>query len=353
MAKTPDHREQCLNKPIYDRPIDHAGAWYGNRVSKQAVTVDLDPAQRGALERMLKHFERDAVELGDIRRQHCGHPQLDDVLARIFHEIQHGRGLVILRGVPTNHPVADVAKMLWAIGTHLGVAVSQNSKGSILGYVRDETPKGQAESVRGYRSRRELALHNDFAAIVGLMCVRPASSGGESQLVSALALHNEFLANRPDLLPVMYEGFHHHRLGEQAAGLGTITPFKVPTFSNIGGTVSVFRNWDTMTIAARESNIPFTPQQAEANDYFDETARRIQFEFRLEAGEVAFFNNYTVLHSRKGFQDHEDEDKKRLMLRLWLDVPGGRPIPREFNIYENAGGNPGIDAPRVTVNQTA
>jgi hypothetical protein len=345
--------EEFVNSTIHDQHIEPPSAWVGRDIAgKDDLTVSLTPAQGNALRELLSRFERDGLDLGDIRRAHCGHPELDEVLARVLREVQVGRGIVILRGVPTDRPVQQVARMLWAIGTHLGMAVSQNSSGSLMGYVRDETPKGQAESVRGYRSRRELAVHNDFAAIVGLMCVRPAASGGESQFVSALAIHNEFLANRPDLLPVLYEGFHHHRLGEQAPGLAAITPFKVPTFCNIDGKVSVFRNWDTMTIAARESGVPLTPQQAEADAYFDETARRIQFECRLDAGEVALLNNYTVLHSRNQFIDAEEEERKRLMLRLWLDVPGGRPVPREFNLYENAGGNPGIDV-RKTAVQTA
>lgn len=51
------------------------------------------------------------------------------------------------------------------------------------------------------------------------------------------------------------------------------------------------------------------------------------------------------MHARSEFEDWEDPEKKRLMLRLWLDVERKpRPVVREIHIYENAGGRSGIDA---------
>jgi hypothetical protein len=97
---------------------------------------------------------------------------------------------------------------VWALGTHFGPGVSQSALGDLLGQVRDETPPGQPESARGDLSRRELSLHVDLAQIVGLMCVRQARQGGYSQYASGLAVHNEILATRPDLMPVLYRGFH-------------------------------------------------------------------------------------------------------------------------------------------------
>ena len=69
-----------------------------------------------------------------------------------------------------------------------------------------------------------------------------------------------------------------------------------------------------------------------------------EFETRLEPGEASFLNNYTVMHARSEFDDWEKPDKKRLMLRLWLDVERkGRPVVRQIHIYENVGGRSGID----------
>ena len=106
--------------------------------------------------------------------------------------------------------------MFWALGAHLGRGVSQSALGDVLGQVRDETPPGQAESARGYTSRRELSLHVDLGQIVGLMCVRQARAGGYSQYASGLAIYNEILATRPELMAVLCRGFPYHRRGEEA-----------------------------------------------------------------------------------------------------------------------------------------
>jgi hypothetical protein len=69
-----------------------------------------------------------------------------------------------------------------------------------------------------------LSLHVDLAQIVGLMCVRQARQGGYSQYTSGLAVHNEVLATRPDLMPILYRGFPYHRRGEEAPTTSPITP---------------------------------------------------------------------------------------------------------------------------------
>ena len=37
-----------------------------------------------------------------------------------------------------------------------------------------------------------------------------------------------------------------------------------------------------------------------------------------------------MLHDRTDYVDWEDEDKKRHLLRLWLAIPGARPLPEIF-----------------------
>jgi hypothetical protein len=39
-----------------------------------------------------------------------------------------------------------------------------------------------------------------------------------------------------------------------------------------------------------------------------------------------FINNYTILHARTAFDDFEEEDRRRHLLRLWLEVPQMRPV---------------------------
>ena len=60
---------------------------------------------------------------------------------------------------------------------------------------------------RGYESNDELNFHCDGGDCIGLACVRPSPTGGESGFVSLLAVYNELLAEAPELLEPLYEGF--------------------------------------------------------------------------------------------------------------------------------------------------
>ena len=51
---------------------------------------------------------------------------------------------------------------------------------------------------------------------------------------------------------------------------------------------------------------------------------------RLQPGDVQFVYNHSQLHDRTAFQDWPDRDKRRHLLRLWLSMPGDRPLPACF-----------------------
>jgi len=64
-------------------------------------------------------------------------------------------------------------------------------------------------------------------------------------------------------------------------------------------------------------------------DRFEEVTRRpeLMLEFTLQPGEMYFINNYTILHARTAFDDGDaEEDRRRHLLRLWLEVPQMRPV---------------------------
>src|SRR5437763_650781 len=74
---------------------------------------------------------------------------------------------------------------------------------------------GKEASPRQYRTSQELRLHMDPASdLMGLACVQDAKAGGESVITSAVAVHNAMQASRPDLLALLYRGFHWHRFNE-------------------------------------------------------------------------------------------------------------------------------------------
>jgi len=64
-------------------------------------------------------------------------------------------------------------------------------------------------------------------------------------------------------------------------------------------------------------------------DHFEAVTKRpeLMLEFTLQPGEMYFINNYTIRHARTAFDDCDaEEERRRHLLRLWLDVPQMRPV---------------------------
>jgi hypothetical protein len=45
---------------------------------------------------------------------------------------------------------------------------------------------------------------------------------------------------------------------------------------------------------------------------------------------MQFVYNHSQLHDRTGFTDWPDPARRRHLLRLWLSIPGDRPLPNCF-----------------------
>ncbi|MNV72969.1 Taurine catabolism dioxygenase TauD, TfdA family [compost metagenome] len=79
------------------------------------------------------------------------------------------------------------------------------------------------------------------------------------------------------------------------------------------------------------SGTPATPAQIEAMDLFDALAGsdELCFAMEMEPGDMQLLNNHVIVHSRTAFEDYEEEDKKRHLLRLWLRTDY-RPLAADF-----------------------
>ena len=81
---------------------------------------------------------------------------------------------------------------------------------------------------------------------------------------------------------------------------------------------------------AVKREVPLTTIEKAALDFLDEQTRRadLRLDMDLQAGDIQFINNYTILHSRTGFVDGPEPHQKRHMLRLWLKFPTTWPLER-------------------------
>jgi alpha-ketoglutarate-dependent taurine dioxygenase len=326
--------------------IPHKPGWSGDVLSKDGICVDLGAEQHKAIAELLQR-KRDAnLAWHQLRYEDFTHPALDALLSDFLHQLRSGPGIAVLRGIPVDqYSLEEVEAIYWGIGSHFGDAVSQSAAGDLLGRVTDLTDPKSGKAGRGYQSARELRMHTDSAETVGLLCVRPAKSGGENVFASALRVYEIIESERPDCLEVLKQGFPYHRRGEGAADAEPITPYNVPVFSDCNGLTSCRYAEELFLAAFAELGRSLTRLEQEALTMFNEVALRpgVRFDLQLEAGEAVFLNNFEILHSRNEFEDWQEPERRRMLLRLWLQGRPPRAMKREMHAYQNQDGRQGID----------
>jgi hypothetical protein len=332
--------------PIHREQIREASAWVGSDFGgKEDITVRLTAQNVAALEDLLVATSGRARD--DITAEDCAHPGLDADLRAVYEEIMFGRGLVVLAGFPLDgHSIEEVERIYWIVCSHFGRLVSNNSFGHRMVRVQQEILPDGAQPARGTKSNGELAMHNDAADILSLLWIHQAKEGGESQYASGSAAHNTILSSRPDILPILYRGFPHHRRSEQPDDQPDVTPYDVPIFSNVGGRICLNFTYSSILPALHAQGRELTPEETEALEILRGVLVRQQFEFRQERGEAVIGNNFAMCHSRSEFVDGDDPERRRLLLRAWMEVPiqdRRLPIGRQFFHMENEGGHLGYD----------
>ena len=264
-----------------------------------------------------------------------------------YEEVRSGKGVVLIGGLPADGTLDEFCAAVWDVGRHFGAALSQNAQGELIGQVIDAT--AEDPTPRMYRSNLELRPHNDITAMIALACWRKARSGGASVLVSGVTVHDEIRRRAPELLAPLYRGYHYHRLGEEGPHEEPTTPYRVPVFSILNNQLSCRYQRAGIAAGHRERRVPLGAEDIAAFNLFDEIAKAPEnrLAFYLEPGEMVVINNYTVMHARSQFENHPEPGRQRRLVRLWLDAPGFREVPREFNLF-NSNGVPPQSGKRAT-----
>ena len=294
--------------------------------------MTLSPVHVAELERAMAKALSHGTKMADITREIFTLPSLGPVLLELRQELLHGRGFTLVRGLHVDrYTEQEIAIIFFGLGSHIGHARSQNAAGDILGHVRDLGANGSDHNVRIYQTSERQTFHTDSSDVVGLICLRQAKSGGESMLVSAVSIYNASLERRPDLLPRLFDPIATDRRGEIPERMKPY--FEIPVFTWHRGHLNVMYQRQYIDSAQRFPHaMHLTPDHVEALNLFDELANDpdLSLAMMLAPGDMQFVHNHTLLHDRMGFVDWPEPERRRNLLRLWLSVPGDRPLPDCF-----------------------
>ncbi|CEL05475.1 hypothetical protein BJX68DRAFT_222114 [Aspergillus pseudodeflectus] len=283
-------------------------------------------------------FLASKTPLTGISKSNFPLPKLSATLTALREDLLNGKGFILFKGFPAqewgNHKSA-VAYM--GLGTYLGYFVSQNSRGHVLGHVKDlgEDPT-KIDSVRIYRTNARQFFHADDCDIVGLLCVHRALEGGESDIVSSHHVYNTLAAERPDVLKTLTDPiWYFDRKGETSKGQEEYIRTSV-VYLERGENARVYTKWDPYYVRSltRFSDAglipPLSPAQLEALQVLEETCQRLSLHMILEVGDIQFVSNSHVLHARTAYKDYAPPAPRRHLMRLWLATPeneGGWRLP--------------------------
>jgi Taurine catabolism dioxygenase TauD, TfdA family len=342
--------------PVHGTPIDHPSAWTVADFKTPAdYTIELDAAHLRDIEHAIRQIKTAGLGLDDLQREHFEVPSLRPVIDEIRRQIGDGRGFVVVRRLPVeDYSKDEIGMIFWGIGTHLGRGLSQSVLGDRLAHVKDFSREDPL--ARAYRNKQELSPHTDSCDLVGLACLRDAKLGGVSRLTSAITVHNVMLEEYPEALERLYRGYVFHRRGEEKPGDLPYTPYRVPVYSHIEGKVSARYVRTYVEAGEAAAGRPMAEAELAVLDRFEEVTKRpeLMLEFTLQPGEMYVINNYTILHARTAFEDFEEEDRRRHLLRLWLEVPQMRPVHPHIQsrgIEAVPGRTPSYDWSKLTKNR--
>lgn len=317
-------------------PFGGRGAWTADDlIQNQDWSHTLDADERAeilAAYETVKGRDFLSIKKGDFPI-----PKTAAKLAVIREELEGGRGLSLLKGLPIDGLSDEEIKVMWwGVGTNFAPAVAQNRDGDKIWEVRDEASgsnkvHGQKDDGAPLSSRARassngpLRFHTDGADALALLCVRTASAGGDSKIASSIKVHDEILKRRPDLHALLCQDYH--RTYESSEERDSWDYYSMPIFTRTGDHFSSQYSRTYVEEAQHAGAPQMTPEHDEALDLLAEVAEETHHTFRLERGDMFFFNNHACYHGRAPFQDNAANDQDRLLLRIWFAPENSRPLP--------------------------
>ena len=212
------------------KPVVDPAGWTKDEVARADDWLfALTPEEIADLDRAVVAVEQRGIPVADVTRADFPLPVLGPTLEAIRDELLEGRGFAVQRGVPV-HRYTRLQSVIafWGMGLYLGVPVSQNAKGHLMGHVTHFTESNDG-SGRRYYSADVLPWHCDGVVdVIGLLCLHPAKTGGESAIVSSVTVYNAMLERRPDLVEAFTKPFPHDRYGE--IPVGAAPSYDMPMF---------------------------------------------------------------------------------------------------------------------------
>ena len=331
------------------RKIGGPAAWAGKDLETDGDWVrPLSSREVSAIDGALDHMAARGIAWPELTKADFPLGGFAEDMARLAHELEHERGVVLLRGLPVERYSPDQLKAIhFGLARHLGTPVYQSARGEMIGEITDDGAaalnRGTLKDERGkdvflssrarVQTTAALRWHTDRTDVVTLLCVDQSMSGGLSQVASAVAIHDAMLERRPDLLEELYGDIPRSRLGEEKGG--EAAHYMLPVFAQEDGHFTTHYSRTYVEAGQKVASVPrMTGKQWEALDLLAELGHELCVTHRFQPGDVQYLNNHILYHGRTAYED--GAGGHRLLYRIWVSMANSRPLPASHAVLFGA-----------------
>lgn len=254
-----------------------------------------------------------------------------DIVDNIRNFLEKGEGTYRENCKSIERVEENQEELFWNLCNLIGTPLSQSIKGEKILSIKNAGLSTDDPKVRGPNTNKKLSFHSDRCDVIAFLCLQPAKSGGENQIVQSEEVEQVIRKERVDLHTILSQKFPYKT--HTIDGANPLPYCEQPIFSNRDG---FFACSYLRVLIDRADQDPQCPDlndiQKEALDFLDSVCERKELQscFTLQKGDMLFLNNWTTLHRRTAFQDHDIPSQKRHLLRIWLSMPNSRPIDESF-----------------------
>ncbi|GAA3028070.1 TauD/TfdA family dioxygenase [Actinokineospora globicatena] len=305
------------------REVRGPKAWTRDSVAPGEWVVHLTGAAVAELNAVVARLRRAPLPMLLLRPERFDLTESARCMAAVKARLTTGMGLAVVDGLPIEEWTEEEAiSVYWLLGQFLAAPVATKWDGTMAFHVRD-SGKRFGYGVRGSTTNIELSFHTDngFGATlpdyVGLLCLRPAETGGVSRFCSLYSVHNRMLAEHPRLLRRLYEPAYFDRQAEHAPGAPKVMSARVLRYDGerlrarlVPGLIR--RGYDMV-------GEPMDDLLAAALQRLHEitTDPRLWVDFTIRRGQLQYLNNLECAHFRSAFTDSTDPRRTRHLVRVW------------------------------------
>jgi len=321
-------------------PLGGPAAWIGVELDRdQSWIRHLEAPEIEALDRALDHVSQRGLGWAQVSRSDFPLGDFGAHLADMAEELENGRGVALLRGLPVERYDAEALKCIhYGLACHLGTAVYQSARGELIGEITDEGAAavargtlevaGEKQPFLSSRARVQttgaLRFHTDRADVVALLCVDQSMAGGLSEIASAITIHDTMLARRPDLVEALYGDIPRSRLGEEIGG--EAAHYMLPVFALHEGYFTTHYSRTYVEAGQKVATVPrMSEAQWEALDLLHELGHELGLVHRFQPGDIQYLNNHILYHGRTAYED--GTGGRRMLYRTWISMANSRPLP--------------------------